>query len=175
MFALIIVTHPREDAQCAQENVQVPADHLEGSCHQHLVAPLAVQGDSPVVDHLTVTTTTESVPPSLPAVPQVHSHAPTCWPRLLRCPVCSVCSTWMRTYSWSVMSTTPPANGPPTCNFSRALSLKSVRFMAVWQLASRKQLQKVLLERGIDLINRLKPDLILWALRSEGCVIVMLL
>lgn len=69
-----------------------------------------------------------------------HStHTPTCWPRLLRCPGCSVCSTWMRMYSWSVMSIIPPAKGPPTCNFSRALSRKSVRFMAAWQVASREQ------------------------------------
>lgn len=60
------------------KNVQVPADHLEGSGHQHLVAPLAVQGDGPVVDHLTVTTTTKSLPPSLLLFSQVHpeTHPP---------------------------------------------------------------------------------------------------
>lgn len=57
--------------------MQVPADHLEGFGHQHLVAPLAVQGDGPVVDHLTTTTTTESAPPSLPPFPRRtrrHTH-----------------------------------------------------------------------------------------------------
>lgn len=96
------------------------------------------------------------LPRLCPSFPGAPAHTPTCWPLLLRCPGCSVCSTWMRMYSWSVMSTIPPAKGPPTCSFSRALSRKSVRFMAARRVASREKLWIV----WKNSCNRLKPDLI---------------
>lgn len=62
----------------------------------------------------------------------------TCWALLLRWPGSSVCSTWIRMYSWLVGCTVPRAKGPPTCSFSKALSRKSVKFMAVQHWSSRE-------------------------------------
>lgn len=70
-----------------------------------------------------------------------HSDALTCWVLLLLCPSCSVCSTWIRTYSWLVRSIIPPVKGPPTWSFSKALSRKSVRFMAVGRGPSKRNMR----------------------------------
>lgn len=122
---------PLKEAEISACTLCVPADHLERPRYQHLVAPLAVQRDGPVVDHLFTTRPHRSVSPSATFPGWCSADTPTCWLLLRRCPGCSVCSTWIRTYSWSVRSTIPPAKGPPTWSFSRALSRKSVRFIAV--------------------------------------------
>lgn len=44
----------------------------------------------------------------------------------------------IRMYSWLVGCTVPRAKGPPTCSFSKALSRKSVKFMAVQHWSSRE-------------------------------------
>lgn len=63
----------------------------------------------------------------------------TCWVLLLRCPGSSACSTWIRMNSWEAESTALPAKGPATCNFSKALSRKSVTFMAERRAPSREK------------------------------------
>ena len=72
-----------------------------------------------------------------------HRDTLTCWVLLLRCPGCSLCSTWIRMYSWLVRSIIPPVKGPPTWSFSKALSRKSVRFIAVGCGLSREDCRYV--------------------------------
>lgn len=79
-----------------------------------------------------------------PTSHRCHSRdALTCWVLLRRWPACSVCSTWIRMYSWLVRSTIPPVKGPPTWSFKRALSRKSVRFIAARCGTSRENPSRV--------------------------------